>query len=185
MRSFSEILTESTKTYNFKVGIAGDMPEGFNQRLGTMLEKFSVVNLSSPKKTPIQKRPLDFPNLENTEVHYFDVEVNYPTTPQVLGEYISQFCSVHASHVMVRTPDDNLERYQNEETSEIYEPILTKEELGGESAQAAVGSSRVMDLLKELEKAKQERDHDPAAAVPTKKSNNNDSSTNTKSTIGS
>lgn len=185
MRSFSEILTESKKTYSFKIGIAGDMPEGFKERLGTMLEKFSVSSLSNPKKTPIQERPLDFPHLENTEVHYFDIEVNYPTTPQVLGEYISQTCSVHGSHVMVRTPDDNLERYQSKKENEVYEPILTKEDLGGESAQSSVGDSRVMDLLKELEQARKEREHDPAAAAPKGDSKDIDSSENTKSTIGS
>lgn len=185
MRSFSNILTESAKTYNFKVGIAGDIPEGFKEHLGITLEKFSVKNLSSPKKTPIQERPLDFPHLENTEVHYFDVEVNYPTTPQVLGEYISQCCSVNASHIIVRTPDDNLERYQDEKTPNVYEPILTKEDLGGESAQSSVGDNRVMDLLKELEQAKKERDHDPAAAAPTGSSKDIAPTENTKSTIGS
>lgn len=185
MKSFKDILTESKKTYAFKIGIAGEMPEGFNERLKSILEKFSVANLSSPKKTPIQERPLDFPNLENTEVHYFDLEVNYPTTPQMLGEYISQSCKVSESHVMVRTPDDNLERYQAEKPSEVYEPLLTKEDMGGESAQESVGSNRVMDLLKELEAAKKEREHDPAAGAPQGKSSDIKDSENSKSTIGS
>jgi hypothetical protein len=185
MRSFSDILTESKKTYPFKIGIAGELPKDFSNRLKTMLEKFSVQSLSSPKKTPIQERPLDFPNLENIDVHYFDVEVNYPTTPQVLGEYISQTCSVHASHVMVRTPDDNLERYQETKEKEIYEPLLTKENMEGSSSQDEVGSNRVMDLLKELETARKERNHDPAAGAPQGKSSDIKDSSNSKSTIGS
>jgi hypothetical protein len=37
--------------------------------------------------------------------------------------------------------------------------------MGGESAQDSVGENRVMELLKELEKVKTEREHDPSAAV--------------------
>lgn len=185
MKSFKEILTESKKTYAFKIGIAGDLPEGLAEKLKSSLEKFSVETLSTPKKTPIQERPLDFPNLENTEVHYFDVELNYPTTPQILGEYISQCCSVNENHIMVRTPNDSLERYQSEKPDAIYEPLLTKEDMGGESAQESVGSSRVMELLKELETARKERDHDPAASVSNTKSTEMDVSVNSKSTIGS
>jgi len=185
MRSFSEILTESKKTYPFKIGIAGDLPEGFEAHLRTMLEKFSVSTIGAASRKPIQERPLDFPNLENVEVNYFDIEVHYPTTPQVLGEYISSCCKVDAGHIIVRNLGEPLEEYQNQKTSEVYEPLLTKEDMGGESAQASVGGNRVMELLKELETARTEREHDPAAAAPVGESKDIDNSENAKSTIGS
>ena len=47
-----------------------------------------------------------------------------------------------------------------------YETKLTQEDMGGESAQENVGGNRVMDLLKELEVARKEREHDPSAAAP-------------------
>jgi len=94
MRSFSELLVESKKTYTFKVGLAGELPEGFEERMKTALDKFSIVEVSSGKKTPIQERPLDFPQLQNTEVTYYEVELNYPTTQQVLQEYLGQSCSI-------------------------------------------------------------------------------------------
>jgi hypothetical protein len=166
MKSFKDFLTESKKTYEFKVGIAGELPEGCDADMKTSLAKFDLVSLSAGKKTPIQERPLDFPNLHNMEVTYFDVVVNYPTTPQVLGEYIGHCCGVHASHIMVRTPGDIMEEYQAPKTEEAYQAMLTTEDMGGESAQDNVGENRVMDLLKELEVARKERGHDPAAAAP-------------------
>ena len=84
MKSFTEFLTESKKTYPFKIGVAGDLPENFVDMLETCLEKYNLSNLSTGKKTPIQERPLDFPQLENMEVTYFEAEVNYPTTSQVM-----------------------------------------------------------------------------------------------------
>ena len=62
MRSFTEILTEAKKTYEFKIGIAGELPETCEADMKSCLEKFSVVDISAGKKTPIQERPLDFPS---------------------------------------------------------------------------------------------------------------------------
>lgn len=159
MKSLKEYLVESTKTYPFKIGVAGDIPDGFNERLRTAMEKFAVVNLSAGKKTPIQKNPLDFPQLENMEVTYWDVEVKYPTTEAILHEYLSSVCTVEASHIIVRNPNAVIPEHQNNQTddSETYEVMLTKEDMGGPSAQADVGDNRVMDLLKELEAARKER----------------------------
>jgi len=94
MRSFKEILTESTKTYEFKIGVAGDLPEGFESAMKTALEKYKPVSVSAGKRTPITERPLDFPQLQNVNVTYFEAELFYPTTPQVMQEYIGNCCSV-------------------------------------------------------------------------------------------
>jgi hypothetical protein len=157
MRSFIEVLQESKKVYPFKIGVAGPLPEGFADHLETALQKYDVVKMTKGKKTPIQERPLDFPQLQNTEVTYFEVEVNYPTTVQVMQEYVGNCCDVPQSHIIVRNPNEPQELYQNTKEDEVYEPMLTKEDMGGESAQDKVGENRVMNLLKELEKARKER----------------------------
>lgn len=184
MKSFKEYLTESKKTYTFKVGVAGDLPENCQEQMQTSLKKFGLENLSKGKKTPIQERPLDFPNLHNMEVTYWDLTVSYPTTPQVLGEYIANCCGVAANHIMVRNNQEPLEEYQAPKTEEAYETMLTKEDMGGESAQANVAGTRIMELLKELETARKEREHDPAAAAPTGESKDISDSDNSKSVIG-
>ena len=38
MKTFTQILTESKKTYQFKIGLAGEMPEGFQDKLETVLQ---------------------------------------------------------------------------------------------------------------------------------------------------
>lgn len=167
MKSFLQILNETKKTYEFKIGVAGEIPEGFEDRLETSLQKYSLNKISSKKKTPIQERPLDFPNLQNMEVTYWDVDVSYPTTSQVLQEYLSHVCSVPASNIVVRRDGDPRLEEQSETDNEPYEPLLTKVELEGVSAQTSVGENRVMELLKELEAARKENTHDPMEAAPT------------------
>lgn len=181
MRSFKEILTESKKTYKFKIGVAGVLPEGFQDRMETALKRFGLLNINSGKKTPIQERPLDFPNLTNTEVTYWDVELGYPTTDLVIKEYLGQVCSVHESKIVVRTPGSPIEREENKKENAVYEPLLTNEELGGETAQNSVGNSRIMELLKELETARKERNDQDGFKMEAVK----EEPQNTKSAIGS
>src|SRR5210317_347118 len=106
MRSFTEILTESKKTYEFKIGIAGECPEDCVEKMETALKKYAVANITTGKKTPIQERPLDFPQLQNMEVTYFEAEVNYPTTVQVMQEYLARGCDIDQGHIIVRSPDE-------------------------------------------------------------------------------
>lgn len=158
MKTFKDFLTESSKTYSFRIGVAGELPEGFNERLKMGLEKFNIASLSAGKKTPIQEHPLDFPQLSNMEVTYWEAELKYPTTDAILREYLGQLCTVHTSKIVVRNPNAPFVVDQKDKSkNEIYEPLLTKEEKGGESAQQSVGNNRVMDLLKELETVKKDR----------------------------
>ena len=166
MKKFADYLTESKRTYEFKVGVAGDLPEGFEDKMETALQKFACTKMSAGKKTPIQERPLDFPQLENTEVTYFEIECTYPTTVQVLQEYIGSCCRIPQSHIIVRNPEEPQELYQQEEIEKEYTAKLTQEDMGGESAQADAGPDRVMNLLKELETARKERDTDYVGDAP-------------------
>ena len=158
-----QILAESTKTYPFKIGVAGDLPEGFADHLESALDKFVVVKMSNGKKTPIQKRPLDFPALENERATYFETELQYPTTTQVLQQYIKNYCGIPESHVIVRNPNEPQEAYQEPKSDKPYEAMLNSDYEENKDAQKSAGSMRVMELLKELEKARKER-HAPDAA---------------------
>lgn len=185
MKSFKRILSESGKTYPFKVGLAGPLPDDVNEKMETALKKFDAKSISTGKKTPIQERPLDFPQLQNMEVTYYEIELRYPTTTQVLQEYLGQQCCIHQSYIIVRSPGEPQEAYQEDNTNEPYESILNTEDMGGDSAQESVGGSRVMSLLQELEKDRSDHDHNPADAAPQGKSADISSEDNSKSTIGS
>ena len=183
MKEFADYLQESKKTYEFKIGIAGDLPDNCEDMIERCLQKFGCTKMSAGKKTPIQERPLDFPQLENCEVHYYEVTCTYPTTVQVLQEYIGSCCDVQQSHIIVRNPNEPQELYQQEKSEEEYTAKLTQEDMGGESAQQDAGGNRVMDLLKELETARKDRDNDPLDGAPQGESKDIGDVENTKSTI--
>lgn len=151
MKSFKEYLTESKKTYAFKIKVAGDLDEGFNEKLKAAMDKFSVVKMGAGKRTPIRDVPLDFPDMNNVGVTVFDVEVNYPTTTDVLENYVAASLGWPMHCVKVRTGNEPSEEYQEsmKKQSEA-EILLTKEDLGGDSAQDKVGEKYVSSFLKDL-----------------------------------
>jgi hypothetical protein len=84
MKTFKEYLAESKKVYSFKVKVAGELPEKFQESLKSKLESCGIVTLEKMSTTPIQKVPLDFPNSPNSEVHIFEVVLEYPiTAPEI------------------------------------------------------------------------------------------------------
>ena len=78
MSTFTKYLTESAKSYDYKVKIVGDIDKDFTTRMETALGKFEVSKCSAGKKTPIQSLPLDFPAISNESVTIYDVTTNYP-----------------------------------------------------------------------------------------------------------
>ena len=157
MKTIKEYLAESKKTYPFKIGIAGDLPDELDSKLRTALEKYSIAEFKKTKTTPIQERPLDFPQLTNTSVTFYEVSLHYPTTEAILEEYLGSYCDVARNHIIVRNPNTPAELQKEVKEPDVYEPLLTKEHTDAASAQGDVGQARIMDLLKELETARKDR----------------------------
>ena len=87
MKTLKEYLAESKKVYSFKIKVAGDLPESFQENLKQSLERCKVIKLEKIKSTPIQALPLDFPTMKNVEVHMFEVMCEYPiTAPEISSD---------------------------------------------------------------------------------------------------
>ena len=114
MSTFKDYLTESTKSYDYKIKVAGTIADDFKNRMETALQKFELAKMSAGKKTPIQSLPLDFPALSNEEVTIFDVTTNYPVSVNVLKEYLADYMNVNASMIVVRKPGEPTEEYQDQ-----------------------------------------------------------------------
>ena len=114
MSTFKDYLTESTKSYDYKIKIAGDPKDIDKNALETALQKFDLASMSAGKSTPIMTLPLDFPRLSNESVTIFDVTTNYPESPRVMHEYLSDLLRVPSTHMVVRKPGEPTEQYQDD-----------------------------------------------------------------------
>jgi hypothetical protein len=89
MKTFREYLSESKKVYSFKVKVAGDLPENFQENLKKSLEKYQIITLEK-MTTPVQESPVDFPEQSNKEVNIFDLVVEYPITAPEIANFIKE-----------------------------------------------------------------------------------------------
>jgi len=164
MSTFKDYLTESVKSYDYKIKIAGDLDKDFASKLESALAKFEVANMSAGKKTPIMTLPLDFPMLSNEQVTIFDVTTNYPESTRTMHEYLSDLLRIPATHMVVRKPGEPTEEYQDEmqvaKKSELANKIAdveTKFQEHPVKGEEHFGDKHNMGLLKELLKDKEDR----------------------------
>ena len=159
MRSFKEYLIENqeAKKYAFKIKIAGDLPENCEDVMETALKKYEVSKFAKTKTTPIQSKLTDFPTMENAQVTIFDIELNYPTTSQVLTHYMAEQTGVDPCCIRVRSPLEEAEAELNAEHAikEDNKALLTQD-YQKESNQDKVGDKGVNNFLKELSKARKD-----------------------------
>ena len=163
MSTFAEYLTEATKSYDYKIKVAGDIDKDFTSRMETALGKFELQNMSAGKKTPIQKLPLDFPALSNEAVTIFDVTTAYPVTSTALKEYLADYMRVAPSMIVVRKPGEPSEEYQDEiekaSTSEYKNKLMDIEMKDSPKVNKDefTGDKYNMSLMRELLKSKTDR----------------------------
>ena len=156
MSTFKDYLTESTKSYDYKIKIAGAPKDIDKNALETALQKFDLASMSAGKSTPIQSLPLDFPYLKNEQVTIFDITTNYPEAPRTMHEYLSDILRIPATHIVVRKPGEPTEEYQADmeaaKTSEYATKLLDIEMKDARKVNSDehTGDTYNMSLLKEL-----------------------------------
>jgi len=167
MSTFKDYLTESTKSYDYKIKIAGDSRSIDKNALETALKKFDLASMSAGKTTPIMTLPLDFPALSNEQVTIFDVTTNYPESPRVMHEYLSDLLRIPMTHMVVRKPGEPTEEYQADmqigQKSEYANKLMDIEMKDAPKVKAEehFGDKYNMGLLKELMKTKAETKDQP------------------------
>ncbi len=165
MSTFTKYLTESSKSYDYKIKVAGDIGKEFATRMETCLQKFEVSKMSAGKKTPIQSLPLDFPALSNESVTIFDVTTNYPASAMEMKEYVGTYMNVPQTHIVVRKPGEPTEEYQEQMATAAkseYKNKLQDIEMSDApkvNAEDFHSTKANMSLLKELLKNTEKNDN--------------------------
>ena len=113
MKSFKEYLSESKRTYDFKVKIAGEVTTEQEATMKSLLAKYQVASFKKTGKTPVQALPLDFPRLTNTEVNIYEVSLDYPVASHELQNFLGNGLRILEQSIVVRKPGEPSEQYQN------------------------------------------------------------------------
>ena len=156
MKTFRELLAESTKTYAVRVKIAGDLPEAFEKKLKDYMTKYEVVEFKKVGSTPVQEHPHEFPRINNKEVAIFDVETQYPISFAQLEGVLAEQFGLSRDHIRVKHPADVTEIMPDDE-GEYESKLMDNEYKDAPKTEPTYGDEYNMSLFKELMKDRSEQ----------------------------
>jgi hypothetical protein len=102
MKTFQQYLVENERTYDYRIKVVGDTPEGFWNELEKKLAQFDIVKMTKPRSTPVMTTLKDFPEHKNQSVAMADVSFRYPAIEPQLQQ-ISQLLGVQPTCVQLCT----------------------------------------------------------------------------------
>ena len=156
MKSLKTYITESLKSYNYTIKIAGDVDKNFIDMFKYNLNKIDPIRISDPTKTPIQKSPYGFPNLSNQSITIIKADFRYPATEPMIQQ-IAQLLGYNINMVRVISTDfdDSINSEQVGYANEMdHNPLLLHPELeeqpGAKEANKAYGDSYLTSIKDQM-----------------------------------
>jgi len=156
MATLLEYLESVKKSYKCRIKLACGCSNEMLDKIERYLDKYDVESVSAPQKTILQKRPLDFPQLETAEVHIIDFIANLPVSLQILKSELAVLLRVSEGLVVVVNPEDPRETQDNRGKESPTEPLLTQE-LKASEQEELFGDNFNTNFLKELKAVSDER----------------------------
>lgn len=193
MKSFKAYLTESQKTYNFRIRMACEMTSEIETKTKQALEQFKVESISKPKRLPIHESPL-FPNMGPVEINIFDISIAYPANDDQVRNALAECGCCPAANIRVTPTDSPFEAIMDgTEVSNLGgkqgEAVLLQQtmerERPGAGGAALVGDDRIPNLIKELEETRKYHYPEAAGGKTPKGKTSNDFPQGTTSPMGS
>lgn len=129
-KDLGQYLAENEHVHEFRVKLAC---EPTNEQLDAMelhLRKYNASDISTPKKTIIQKNPRDFRSIDAAEIYMVDFKTSLPVTPYILQNELVQKMGIHERFMIVRNKNEplHIEDEAEETAEEAYKVRLTDEE---------------------------------------------------------
>jgi hypothetical protein len=109
MKSFKQYVLESVRVYRYKIKFCFVPSEAQMNTLDHFLKKYDPLEISAPRKTIVQKTPMDFQDVENAEVAVIDLVIGVPVSSYVLQQEIRTWLHLPERFVVVRGINEPLE----------------------------------------------------------------------------
>lgn len=187
MKSFKTYLTESHRTYDFRLRLAGELPKDFNNRLKAVLEGFNLISIDNTKRLPIQETSL-FPNSGPVEVNVMDLKLQYPCRDDQLISLIAEHFQMHQSCLRVTPANSPFEAALegSEISNKTKQIVLDSDDMTTQKPDKdLVGDARIPSLIKELEETRKYEYSVPAGGKTAQVKTTNDIPMGNMSPLGS
>ncbi len=102
-------IAESEKQYHLRIKTVVPLDHELMDRIERAISKYQPIDISQPKKTIVQKHPMDFPNVETAEVWIIDVTLALPAQTSVMREDVRKALGCNETYVVVRYRNEAIE----------------------------------------------------------------------------
>lgn len=159
MKPFKAYLTESHRTYDFRIRLACELPDDLISKIKTVLEAYKLDSISKPKRLPIQETP-EFPNMGPVEVSVMEISLNYPCNDEQVRTLIAERAGINLACIKVNPTNSPYEAAlqgleQSNKSSQPGESVLLQPDMVAEKVESdLVGNARIPNLIKELEETR-------------------------------
>jgi len=161
MKKLEQYLVEAEAVHEFRVKIAKEPTDEQLDAMELHLRKYDGFDITTPKKTIIQKNPRDFRSIDAAEVYMIDFKTRQPASPLQLLAELTQKMGIHERFIIVRNKMEPLHIEDEHEDSpeENYKTRLTDEEYSeveDPKAEDFYGEEFKDSFLKEIAKERAE-----------------------------
>jgi hypothetical protein len=160
MPTLFEYIEQLKEKHEFRVKFACEVTDEMMDKIERHLQKYDAEKVSSPSKTILQARPLDFPNLDMGEIYIVDFTSNLPVSKEILHQELARLLDVSEGLIVVRGANDERE-VEQEEDKVLKEPKKLEAKIGTDYSKDEAPEQKASDLygdkfntslLKELKK---------------------------------
>jgi len=158
MKTFAKYLTESQKTYEFRIKLANVDPAEKMDVIENALNAYGLDSISKPKRLPLKESDIDFPNFKTVELYLMDAVLNYPVNDAQLRTIIAERADIPQANIVVvpKNHPEEIWRWNESGESELKEykqgeAVLDKDyENNSEATKAGESYAKAESILKEL-----------------------------------
>jgi len=102
MKSLQKYLAEGAKVHEFRLKTAVELSDDQLDLLEKHLRKYDAFDVETPKRTILQRAPLDFYNLNAAEIYIIDFKTRLPLSPAVLVNELIEKLEIGEAFIRVR-----------------------------------------------------------------------------------
>lgn len=181
--NFRSYLEQTEKLYYYRIKTVKVLDDAALDRIQKVIQKYDPVEMSSVKKTILQKNPLDFYSIQNAEVYIVDLVLGLPVSSYILQQELRYSLSVSEQELFVRNDNEpseletsrlNSEKEFTEEAKEkgyVRDALLNNpdypemEKIDSTQLSGDVYNSRLLAYLKNVKDNRPEMRVDAASSL--------------------
>lgn len=111
MKSFKEYLDDARKSYTYRIKTIVPIEDGMMEKIEHVLEKYDAVEISRPRATIFQKNPMDFSDIDASEVFIIDVVTSLPASSNEIMLALRNALNIPEKFIVVRGEHEPIEQY--------------------------------------------------------------------------